>query len=274
MSNKSVSIIGGGYLGSRLVAALNQDKYKVKVSFRSKQPKTKVNAEEYIYCDVTDGLVSADNELFKADCLVICIPPGFRKGLGEIYPANITALVDKARKSGCNHVIYTSSTGIYPEVGFFDENAVIECLTPKIKSLYDAESAVLNSGIKSKQVLRLAGLMGEDRNPAKFPVKIENFDYQACVNMVMIDDVVSAIVALIEQPECPSNIYNISAPHHPTKNSFYRYLRQLKGEALPPFTEITSTGKKKTVEGNLICRELGFQYQYPNLFAASKVLNS
>jgi len=117
----SVSVIGGGYLGSRLALALNRDKYEVKVSFRSKPPKAKVKGVQYVYCDVSDGQVIAEETLFQADCVIICIPPGFRRGLGEIYPANITAILEMAQNNGCSHVIYTSSTGIYSEAGFFDE---------------------------------------------------------------------------------------------------------------------------------------------------------
>ncbi|MDC2889168.1 hypothetical protein [Psychrosphaera algicola] len=113
MTDKTISIIANGYLGSRLATKLNQQKNRVKVSFRANTPKEPISDVEYLPLNIENGQLSGDLTLFDAEVVVICIPPGFKSGLAESYPANISAIVNEAQKHKVRHIIFTSSIGIY-----------------------------------------------------------------------------------------------------------------------------------------------------------------
>ena len=275
---KSVGIIGGGFIGQALASLLDKQKYQVKLSFRSKRPEVTGLSISVHHCDVSvesgQTKVEADRELFKVDCLVICIPPGFKKGLGDSYTTKIQTLLEQAQNDNVKQVIFTSSIGIYDQKGKVDELSTLNLSTEKQKALYDAEQAVLNSGLKTRQVLRLAGLIGGSRHPGNFRVSLTEENINEPVNMVMQEDVVQAIALLIEQGESPSDVYNIVSPHHPNKQSFYRYARQkIKDQRANEPLVVSGIGREsreaftgKTVEGDRICQELGFKYQFDNLF--------
>lgn len=276
---KTVGIIGSGFIGKALAEYLNARKYQVKLSFRSNRPELSTSSISVHHCDVKeqDGKVylDADTSLFMVDVLVICIPPGFKKGLGDSYTAKTLSLLNEAQKQGVKQVVFTSSIGIYTQTGKVSELSTLTLDTPKAKALFNAEQAILNSGLKNKHVLRLAGLIGANRHPGRFRVALTDENANEPVNMVMQNDVVMAIAQVIEAPEEASAIYNIVSPHHPAKQAFYRYARQrLNDERVNEPLIVSDKGRSaesslvgKVVEGDLICQELGFTYEYDNLYS-------
>jgi len=265
---KTVSIVAGGYLGQRLADALVYDKYRVKLSYRSKPPKQQVYDQKWFYCELNHGQLNYDKDLLGTDCLVICIPPGFKQGLGEFYPTHIQALVEQAHESGVNQVIFTSSVGVYPERGIFSENYQLVPVSNKQQALFQAEQAVLTSRLKYKQVLRLAGLIGAERHPGRFKVNLNGERMAAPVNMVMVEDVVNAIKQLIAHPDSPSNLYNLVAPHHPAKSTFYRFAKQQLGTLDDDLKQVKSPVQGKTVDGSKIEAETDFVYSHRDLYKA------
>jgi nucleoside-diphosphate-sugar epimerase len=292
---KSVGIIGGGFIGNALARELNNKKYQVKVSFRSNEPENKVLGIEYYYCDVSEGSESLSGPLFNVDSLVICIPPGFKNKVGEFYASRIKTLIEAAQNQDVKQVIFTSSTGIYTKLGINNELSAIDFSQPKPKVLYDAEQAVLSSRIKNKHVLRLGGLLGGSvmgkevrtgksigdsgkavaRHPGRFNVSITAENADSVVNMVMQDDVISAISRLIDQSEneqlstSECHVFNVVSPHHPNRQSFYRTVWSQYDPArpLPPLVE-GNNEQGKFVDGDKICQLLGFRYQFDNWFEA------
>ncbi|QTH63369.1 NAD(P)-binding domain-containing protein [Psychrosphaera ytuae] len=276
-----VGIIGGGFIGTALAEALvenssDKQKYQVCLSFRTSRQKLTNSSINQAFCNVSDGELNADEVLFNVDSLVICIPPGFKKGLGDSYSTKIKSLVEKGYSSGVKQIIFTSSIGIYPEGAEVDENTALDLSTEKARALYDAEQEVLTSRVKNKQVIRLAGLIGATRHPGRFKVKLTADNALEPVNMVTQKDVVAAIKLLLEQGARENNgdIYNVVAPHHPSKQSFYRYARQqlnderineplVVPEVAPTMARNTTIGKR--VSGLKICHKLGFEYQTDNL---------
>ena len=255
-------------MGQRLALSLSLLNYSIKLSYRTKAAKLDNKLVSHFYCSLSQGQVQYDEGLFDADSLVICIPPGFKQGLGDFYASHIKCLVEKARESQVKHIIFTSSVGVYSKSGIFDESSKLDLVTEKQKALFDAEQAVIRSGLKYKQVLRLAGLIGVNRHPGDFRVDLSSSNFNGVVNMVMIDDVVQAVTTLIKRPETPSSLYNVVAPHHPTKRSFYHFgrINRNKAEHSILNDQVGSPGKK--VNGMLLEQETEFVYGHGNLFQA------
>ena len=113
-------------------------------------------------------------------------------------------------------VIYTSSTGIYPnENRQYDESSVIETSS----LLGDLEQKIKERSHYC--ILRLAGLIGPNRHPVKFLLKQETRENGAAVvNLIHQKDVIQAIVSCISQ-EKNQAIYNVCYPEHPTRAAYY-----------------------------------------------------
>ena len=277
-----VGIIGGGFVGRALAESLNKSKYKVKLSFRSNKPESLILGVEYFYCDVQESTIKAEDPLFEVDSLVICIPPGFRQDMGDSYTAKIKSLVEKAESSNVKQVIFTSSIGIYSKDGINDENTDLDLSVNKVRVLHSAEQTVLQSRLQYKQVLRLGGLIGGSRHPGRFKVPITQTNANEAVNMVMLQDVVGSIETVIEDIKnnevSPQAILNVVAPHHPNKQSFYRYARQKLNalDGMPIIndyqpadeTQNNSGPIGRVVQGNQITKVFAFKYQVDSFFTA------
>lgn len=267
MANKRVSIFAGGYLGTRLANRLNSEKYSVSVSYRTNAPKGTDEGVNVCQVFVEEGQLKGDKSLFDCDTLVICIPPGFKKGMADFYPANILSVVEQALTSRVEHIIFTSSVGIYTEARIIDESQPIDTSQYKSKVLSDAESSVLDSRVKFKHVLRLAGLIGDGRTPGAFRLMITEDNASSVVNMILIEDVVAAIQVLIGTPQTNHQIYNLVAPHHPNKQTFFRHARISEQRPNGAICDVTP-GLSKQVRGDLIELDTGFAYRHRNLFTA------
>ncbi|MDA8621430.1 NAD(P)H-binding protein [Psychrosphaera sp.] len=272
-----VGIIGGGFIGTALAQSLNKDKYDVTLSYRSNKPESTILGVDYDFCDVERNSIIGGEALFKVDSLIVCIPPGFKKDMGDSYTPRIKTIINQAQNSKVKQVVFTSSIGIYSKAGINDENAELDMSVNKVKVLYDAEQAVLNSRLQYKQVLRLGGLIGGNRQPGNFKVVITKDNANEPVNMVMQEDVVGAITCLIDDALSPSQtesaqsqhkaVYNVVSPHHPNKQSFYRYARQQANT----LTNSEIVGNPNNVEGrlvkgDLITKALNFKYKHDNFF--------
>ncbi|STU67462.1 Nucleoside-diphosphate-sugar epimerase [Klebsiella pneumoniae subsp. pneumoniae] len=88
-------------------------------------------------------------------------------------------------------------------------------------------------------------------------------DGQHVVNLVHLQDVVAAIELLLQAPK-GGHIYNLCAPRHPARGLFYPQMARELGLPPPVFSDSPDGGQGKIVDGNRICNELGFEYQYPD----------
>lgn len=136
-------------------------------------------------------------------------------------------------------------------------------VTASGRVLKELEDWLHNLPGTSVDILRLAGLVGPGRHPGRFFAGKTAPDGHHGVNLVHLDDVVSAISLLLQAPK-GGHIYNICAPMHPARNVFYPQMARQLGMEPPEFRGNEDNGKGKVIDGNRICNELGFEYQYPD----------
>lgn len=105
--------------------------------------------------------------------------------------------------------------------------------------------------------------MGPSRHPGRFFAGKSAPDGQHVVNLVHLQDVVAAIELLLQAPK-GGHIYNLCAPRHPARGLFYPQMARELGLPPPVFSDSPDGGQGKIVDGNRICNELGFEYQYPD----------
>ncbi|UXY12655.1 SDR family oxidoreductase [Kosakonia sp. ML.JS2a] len=266
---KKVAIIGLGWLGMPLALSLTARGWQVTGS-KTRQDGVEAarmcGIESYVL-NLNPELVCEPDDLdalMNVDALVITLPAR-RSGPGEdFYLQAMQEIVDSALAYRIPRIIFTSSTSVYGDVsGVVKENSPRNPVTASGRTLKELEDWLHNLPGTSVDILRLAGLVGPARHPGRFFAGKTAPDGDHGVNLVHLEDVIAAITLLLQSPK-GGHIYNLCAPEHPTRATFYPAMARQLGVEPPKFTASHSQDKGKQVDGSRICNELGFEYLYPD----------
>lgn len=210
LTNLNIGIVGCGWLGVRMAkkwqirnrvytTTTSKDKIKVLASQNLKPTLVNFNADR---SSVGFSLWEAIPSL---DVLIITFPISTRKD-HDIY--NIQRRIDNFSTfigSFGRQMFFINSTSVYPnkQKEFTEEDVPVEKVFAEhlLRTLYPQVN-----------ILRLGGLMGDDRQLSKY--NIPNLD--APVNHVHFKDVTAVIEKMIEN-KSRAKLYNVVAPEHPTK---------------------------------------------------------
>jgi hypothetical protein len=107
-------------------------------------------------------------EFLYTDILIISFPPGIRAGKGEEYISQITVLADFIRQSALQHLIFISSTSVYPDLNKPVSEAEDLSDFTNSNPLLQAENTLLALENKLITIVRFAGLVGGSRQPGRF----------------------------------------------------------------------------------------------------------
>lgn len=250
--NKLV-VLGAGWLGQALCIKAKELAWHVQGTHRSSEHEYDFQRQFVLEDTVLKQDVSLEDAWW-----VCAIPPRSRSSESN-YLATLQAGLELAKHLNCKGFILCSSTGVYPtDNGQYDETTEINCQSARQQLLFDAEQLVLNAGGK---VLRLAGLVGPGRDPGKFVAGKElSSSSQQVVNMVQQQDVIAAILAVLENWSNASSIYNVVNPAHPTKVDYYQQKCSEQGNQPPTFT--SHDKGERIIDGSAI-ETLNFLYQTP-----------
>lgn len=267
---KSVSIVGLGWLGLPLARHLKNLGWEVKGSKRTHdgvEQMRLIRLETY-YLELTPDLnIDPDDltALLSVDSLVINIPPSQYFFDLQHYVQGVKNLVNEALLHGIQHIIFISSTSVFPDIsGYFDEDCKPEPVSDIGKALVEIEQWLFELKDIDCDIIRFAGLVGADRHPVySLSGKQDLAAGNTEVNLVHLDDCARAIQLLLETPSY-QRLYHLSAPHHPTRQEYYTESAEKLG-LIPPHFICSPQDPKRIILGNKICRELEFVYQYPTL---------
>ena len=263
---KSVAIVGLGWLGLPLALHLKELGWCVKGSKQSPDDAQKLHQlgiETYPFSlsDEMKRLPDHIRPLFNVDALIITLPPSSFSS--QQYCEYLAFLTNQAKKQGVQHLIFTSSTSVFPNIsGQFDESSQLSAETEMGKTLIQAEQYLFQSGISHCDILRLAGLIGKQRHPVKFLAGKHNLKGYSPVNLVHLEDCIQAITALLMNPN-GLRTYHLCAPIHPTRAEYYTKAAAFYDLSIPQF-ECSDSDPKRIIMADKICRDLGFAYRYPN----------
>ena len=267
---KRVAIVGLGWLGMPLAHVLARRGYQV-VGSKTTEDGAEAARMSGIDCYVlrlepeTFGEPSVPTELLDVDVLIVTLPASRTASSDGGYLRAVQMLVDSALAQGVPRILFTSSTSVYgATTGTLRENAELQPLTPAGKTLQILEQWLHDLPNTSVDILRLAGLVGPERHPGRFlagKVEVKGGDHG--VNLVHLDDVIAAIQLLLQRPK-GGHLYNLCAPHHPSKRQFYPQQAQRLGVVSPQFSNDPTPEGERLIDGSAICKDLGFEYQYPD----------
>lgn len=262
----TLTIIGAGWLGSSLASYLN-DKYTIYASRTTpanvtELTKKNINGFVFNFRESNQSLVSM-LEQQKTDIVVGCFPPGFRNGSGTEYVNYWKHLTEACQQAHVKKILMISSTAVYPNRAevMTEESASLQLtqedkqFSDKSKILLQAEEYIKQSGV-NYCILRMSGLAGPDRHPARFIEKMKHISMLAPANIVHLVDAVKSIEFAIENIN--SEIINVTTPYTVSKAAFYKYaLAQSPYDFELP--EVVSIEDKCIISDKL--QNLGFQFR-------------
>lgn len=242
-TNLKIVVIGGcGWLGNYINLSFNSTHFSVLNGTR--KPK---NTNDF-YFNIKDL-----EQLPEYDFAIFCIPPS-KYSIDELN--NLKDFLEPNKP-----VLYTSSTAVYSEK--------FKVCTEDLELLLDDsfnEQIFLTEQFFVKNfnfscILRLAGLVGDNRNPARFLSGKSNVQNgKGPVNLVHGEDVAMIIKACIENNL--NGIFNVCCDDHPTRKEFYTRACEKAGLPLPHF--IDNLVSNKTIDNSKIKQKLNYEFLYPS----------
>lgn len=251
---QKAGIIGCGWLGFPLAKKLIVNGFEVRgttTRLERFDSLSESNIQPYLF-QLGDRISASFFE--DLDVVILCFPIS-SKYAAEQYFGFIQDLSHKIDPKTA--IIFTSSISVYlPFQGELDEsNGVLD--EDSINYQFEKE---LQKQLKNDlTILRLGGLIGENRHPVRFlagRTLLENGD--APINLVHQNDVIRLIEQVIFRAKF-NTIYNCVYPFHPTKKEYYEKAAIDLGLTPPTFT--FSHKNHKIVKGQKACEDIDFVYQ-------------
>jgi hypothetical protein len=265
MGKISVSILGCGWLGVPLANNLMATGFEVKGSVTSHEKLElleKEGIQPYRVVLSPENISVSQPDFFNCDILIISIPPRRIEGIEEIFPLQIKQLISEIIRYNIQKVIFISSTSVYPE-NFQTATETDETFPdkPSGKALVTAENLLKVEQSFQTTIVRFGGLIGADRNPARFLLKSKSSVPNTPVNLIHQDDCIGIIRAIIDQ-QLWSETLNACCPEHPYKKEFYSKAAQISGLPEPSISEAKEN--YKIVDSSKLIRLLNYQFMYPS----------
>ncbi|WP_286234618.1 hypothetical protein [Thalassotalea sediminis] len=265
--NLSVGIVGCGWLGLALAKTCIEKSINVVVTTQREESLAnacQLGIKGHCLSFPTSGGSDVTYPVFDQQVLVICIPPGLRRGKKD-YADNIKNIMAHAKTGGVKKVLLISTTAVYQGyTGQVDETTPLKLDIEKVAILANAEQHALKFS-EDSAVFRCGGLVGPHRHPGQFfspgrMVKGPN----SYVNLVHQTDVVNQLMAFITQ-HLMGGIYNCVSDMQVTKQHFYEVAAKALGKKNPVFDPLSDVDLGKQVIANKIRQETGITFTHDDL---------
>ena len=159
---RNVSLLGCGKLGFPLGIKLLEDGFNVKGSTTTVQNLQKfieIGIEPY----VLDAEKQMDSNFFKSDILVLTLP--FKKNFEDphIYKKQIQRVCSYVEPSPIKHIVFTSSSSVYPKDGLpYEPYSDFIPPNKRAEVLLSCEQIILNIPNISVRIIRLGGICRDE----------------------------------------------------------------------------------------------------------------
>ena len=259
LSRGSVGVVGCGWLGFALAQHLLAAGYEVygTTTTAAKVPELTaagIRAEVlrlspkpvFAKAAPTEDTVSEAAAVWRADQLVLNVPPGRTDASRRAYPAQVLAAVLAYRRTQpAGRIVFCSSTSVYGAAeGLVTVDTPLKDSSPRAVCMALAESQVRSQSQRPHAILRLAGLYGGDRHPGRTLAgrrDIPNGD--APTNLVSRERVIARIRHYLDLPFFTTALENVVDPEHPSKRERYVAFARAHGLPEPTFLPGGAGGK-------------------------------
>jgi len=253
--HRHISILGSGWLGSRLAALFVKQGEHVNISTRSAHKIRQLTARNTtVYQLDIESLSFNIQDFLNAQTLII-----------NITCKNVSAfknLLKEIKISPIQNIIFVSSTSVYPVgSGLCLESEALDCTT---HTLLQIEKIFFDNKDLQTTILRFAGLIGPKRHPGRFFKSGKKVrDPQARVNLIHLDDCLNIINRVVDK-NVWGEVFNCCADSHPSKQDYYTKSALALGSNPPEFLKPEISGDKVVCNDKLKA-VLDYQFIYPDL---------
>lgn len=260
---RTVSILGCGWLGKPFAATLVKEGYIVygSTTQEAKLPElTALGIKPFL---LTFNPRASGNDIdtfFTTDILVISIPPRTRSVQPELYLAQLEHVLQKAKEGSIRHILYISSTAVYPDL-----NRIVAEDDADNESYLAKAEAIVRS-FASATVIRFGGLVGPSRHPGRFLAgKKDMSGKNTPVNIIHQRDCIVIMKTILEQ-QVWGEVFNACADGHPTREVFYTQASVALNLEPPQFTD-SDSNPYKIVSSEKVKQRLGYTFVYADPIA-------
>lgn len=280
LAEQTISILGCGWLGRALGEALVADGCRVRGSTTTPEKRAALQAAGIapFLLRLAPALEGDAGDFFASEVLVLNVPPS-RSGddPARFHRAQVRAVADAADAGGVQHLLFVSSTGVYPALGreVTEDDAPDDWRSAGLKratarAVLAAEHLLRERNAEDGfdlTIVRAAGLYGPDRNPGRFLAGKEGLEEGGRpVNFVHRDDVIGVLRAVLAQ-DAFGEVFNACADRHPARRAFFREKARALGLASPTFAD-DEKGAFKIVSNEKVKRRLGYRFRHPDPLAS------
>lgn len=264
-----IGICGAGWLGKSLALSLLAQGHQVSASKRNLADldvlnSLGINAIQFALGDRLSSQAVAP--LLSNQLLIVNIAPGRRSLDAEAFIANMQQLISHAFNRGTEKLIFISTTSVYGESPTsITETTIPAPTTESAKAHVAIEQFARDIFKHNAAILRLSGLVGEDRHPIRTLAGKQQLSKGAApVNLVHRQDVIAAIEQIIKLDKFGLTLH-LSALAHPSRQDYYPWCATELGLAPPTFEPcLQCPGKRIDATGTL--EELALSLKYPSPF--------
>lgn len=268
MEIKTISLLGCGWFGMPFAKILVKKGYAVKGATTSKD-KLELLAAQGIepYQINLNETADLPKDFFNTDVIFVCVPPRAKTNDAQHYAEKLKRVATAAQER-VKQVVFISSTGIFESVfedGDFevDENTPPNPNNDAGKALLAAENLWQNYPQFTTTIIRFAGLIGPDRNLAKFFAgRADIPNGKAPINLIALQDGIGLCLRLLETQKF-GGIYHGVSPHHPTRKEFYTHLCEISAMEKPVFKDELLEWKQIN---SINVPKLGYLFEVTNWF--------
>ncbi len=263
----TISVLGCGWLGLPLARLLISKKYFIKGSTTSEE-KLNILSSQNIkpYLINLNPYEKKENlkDFFDSDVLILNIPPGRKEEVTSNHSSQIKFLIGQINNSKINKVIYISSTSVYGnENKILTEEDETNPETDSGKALVIAENLLKNENNFETTIVRFGGLIGKDRNPAKYFAGRKDIPGgDIPVNLIYLDDCLEIILQIIRN-NIWGTIFNACADEHPARSEFYTVAAEKLNLEKPMFIK-GDKSSYKIINSDKLKNTLDYKFKFPD----------
>lgn len=243
----NVGVIGAGWIGMDWVKRLSEQQHTIRYTKRN----SAIQSEQFYQFSFGEKLPPSFYN--KLDFLFITAAiPKEKPVFSDFFEQLKQHLPDNCR------IVFASTTGVY-----LAESGSVREENSKLKTdsvYYQFEQLLLDFFPDQTIILRLGGLIGEDRHPVfSLSGRKDIADGQKAVNLIHKGDILRFFQCIL-QKSVPVGIYNLVYPEHPTRKEYYTAKAEENNLIIPEFLEGTEYGKIVSSEKS---KEItGFDYRF------------
>ncbi len=255
-SKGRVGVVSLGWLGESLASFLLTHGYSVWGTTRTSEKAEKIKKtgiDAMLWESSSPISASIQKEIEASDILILNLPPSVFSDIS--YASGLSSFAQHLSHEG--KLMVTSSTGVYPN-HLEDAREDYRFKPEESNDLLEAEKVLKQQVNNRLCIVRLAGLIGEDRNPVHYLAKKEiNDNPNKKVNLIHRKDILKIMLKIIEDNHF-GEVINVCHPDHPTRKEYYSKVAQQFKIGPIHFTDDSDVSQQKIVN----CRKLQEELNY------------